>query len=76
MPERNDALRLAVFKDGEGTSVQVGHNVIFTVDHRGMEHDLVHVFADDEGSIILILLRWRRRSCRWGLRRWRQGLRL
>jgi len=58
--ERDDVLLLPILKHGEGAFVEVGDNVLFIVDHRGVQQDLVHVFAEDEDALIAdwIVLRW------------------
>ena len=54
--ERDDVLRLPVFKDGEGVFVEVGDNVLFVVDYGGVQQHFVHVFAKDEDALIVELL--------------------
>ncbi len=36
-------LRFAVFEYAERISVEIGHNVLLLVDHRGMKQDFVHI---------------------------------
>ena len=50
--ERDDALLLPVLKHGECGAIQVGHNVLLVVDHRGMKQNFVHVFLEDEDALI------------------------
>ncbi len=54
--ERDDVLRLPVFKDSEGAPVECGDNVLLVVDHRGVQQDFVHVFAEDENSLVIEFL--------------------
>src|SRR5580658_255373 len=66
--KRDDFLQLSVLINGEGIAVEVGDDVLLIVDHRGMQQHFVHVFAEDEDSLIFgwILLGRRRLAWRWG----------
>jgi len=60
MAERNNVLRFSIFEYGERVPVKIGHNMLFVVDHSGVEQDFVDVLADDVGSGIVggWLLAW------------------
>ena len=51
--ERDDVLRLPIFKHGEGVAVECGDDVLLVVDYRGVQQDFVHVFSEDEDSLVI-----------------------
>ena len=56
MVKRDDVLRLAVFEHGERAAIQIGDDVLLVVDHRGMQQNFVHVFLEDEDSLLVQIL--------------------
>ena len=54
--EGDDVLRLAVFVDGESVLVEVGDDSLAIVNHRRVQHDFVHVFLEDEDTLIVDLI--------------------
>jgi hypothetical protein len=52
MVEGDDVLRLAVLEHCEGIAFQVGDDVLFVIDHRGVEHDLVDVLAKHKNALV------------------------
>ena len=74
----NDVLRLAIFVNRERTFVESGNDVLMIVNDGGMQHDLVHVFFEDEDAlvielVVLIILLVRARFVGGG---WGRGFRL
>ena len=51
--ERNDVLRLPVFEDRESAAVEGGDDVLLVVDHGGVQQNFVHIFAEDEDSLVV-----------------------
>ena len=54
--KRDDALRLPVFEYGEGGSIEVRYDVILVVLHGGVQKDFVHIFLENENSLIVQIL--------------------
>src|SRR5450755_1258010 len=79
--ERDDVLRLPVFKHAERAAVQVRNDVLVVVDHRGVQQDFVDVFAENEDALVIEFLIflivlwfiWRWLIWRWLIGRWLIG---
>jgi hypothetical protein len=55
MVERNNALRLAIFKHRESSAVEIGDDALLVVDDRSVEHDFVNILAKDEDTALLVV---------------------
>ena len=54
--ERDDVLWLPIFVNRECALIEIGNDVLMVVNDGGMQHDLVHVFFEDEDALVVELV--------------------